>query len=388
MKYHLYLMESIRAALCKHMETIRAFVIQGVQVDSGVYDTEHFEEIFRYPGRIVEWETEWISSLLNALQSIQRYIQLVGRWADHFYGLAQNLGISREQFAKVWASQGGILQKLQEQSFEEQYLRWVVADVSEEIDRLAAASKELETEAPLLVELATKYGGPFLEQNKEIALNWMASEHLSFYTNLIAILQAAHATKGPEEMIRKLALYLDIIAGIVAATPMFVIASTLTTFSLEHLEASQKLMNQIITGTEDLRTFMGIRTQAYLQILRHEEALMRAVLPPKTLVSEWLSKHAIQHSTPTDQLLPDSFVTENLPLALQLAEDALTKWDNSIEATQPYLAKAVNMNKLLKSPAVTKFLAADQRRLELFYEWRPRIAQTFAALRTTIKDSA
>ena len=69
---------------------------------------------------------------------------------------------------------------------------------------------------------------------------------------------------------------------------------------------------------------------------------------------------------------------------MQQAEEALNIWEATIDASIPFLNKALILNQILKSPAIAKFLQADQRRLELYHEWHPQITETFEILQKSL----
>jgi len=120
-------------------------------------------------------------------------------------------------------------------------------------------------------------------------------------------------------------------------------------------------------------------------LVNEQTALWNAVLPPDTPVAQVLITLGLNPSQETDNLLPNPIPTDTLPLALKQAEEALTIWDISIEASMPFLNKALVLNQILLSPTIAKFLQADQKRMQLYHEWRPRITATFENLRTTIE---
>ncbi len=163
--------------------------------------------------------------------------------------------------------------------------------------------------------------------------------------------------------------------------PMFVSdSSTIATYSPEELQASQGLIKQLLEGTKNLRNFVQIRSQVYSVLINEQTALLNAVLPEETPVEQVLITLGLNPSQNVGDLIPDPLPTDTLPLALKQAEEELTLWTAAINASIPYLNKALILNQTLQSPAVAKFLQADQQRLELHHEWRPRISETFDAL--------
>ena len=161
---------------------------------------------------------------------------------------------------------------------------------------------------------------------------------------------------------------------------MFIENDTTSAYSSDSLQSSRQLIDQLIQSTEHLREFVHLRTRAYLLLVRHQEALMRAVLPKTDDVPYWLVTHYVDQSKTIDDLMPAEIPVDPLSLALSLATEAFEDWDHAIETALPSLEQALLLNDLLQSPAIAQFLQADQRRLELYHSWRPRIAKTFKTL--------
>lgn len=378
-------MESLHQALSHHMEAMRALVFEVASVDSGIYDVRRLPELFREPGRFVQLETAWIRGLLDLLRLIERYVHLVDRWTAHVAGLMQNLGATEEQILRAQRMELTVADLFQQERYDQEYLRWILTDVSDEVDRLVAESQDLVSETPRLVKLADQFRGPFLEQVKQIALVWMREDRRDFYAPLLRHLEEAHAATNSDDLLRKLVAYLEAIRRLVASTPMFPRADSPVSYSSDVLHVTHQLVDQLAHGLEKLTTFVGLRTQAYMLVLQHEEALMHGVLPASMKASEWIATHAMERTRPTDQLLPSRLVTDTLPLTTQLAGEALTELDAKLDAAESLFEEALLLNNLLQSPAIAKFLAADQRRLEIYREWRPRIASTFASVRRAVK---
>lgn len=378
-------MKAVRQALIEHLEVVREFTLSIWRVESGVYNMKKLSEIIRQPGLIVRMEMDWITGLLEALNFIQRYLLLVERWANHFLGLAANLRITEGELSQIASGRRRITDILQFKSFDKDYLQWVLTDVSEEMDRLVAATKHLTSEGPQIVEHAGQLGGPFFDQAKKVALIWTTTARSVFYDPLSDLLQAAHSAADPEKMLQQLCLYLEIIFTVATYTPILVVESATMPYSPKALKSSKKFVNQLIQRTENLSKYLKRRAQAYLLLLQHEEAILRAVLPSTTSISLWLGNYRTTPSKTAGDFLPPSLKIDTLILALQQAKDALVDWDKAVKDAGKYLKQALILSSFLHSSSVESFLAADQRRLELYHEWRPRIGSTFDALCAAMK---
>jgi hypothetical protein len=373
-------MATLRRALCDHLETTRAFALKAIGVDSGIYDVNQLSTVFQESDTIVRLETAWIGELLEALQIIQRYMSLVERWANHVYGLEHYLGVNETDAARIQRREISAVDLLGAKSFDKDYLRWVLADLAEEVDRLTAANEQLLTEVPRLVELVQKFGGVYLEQVHQVAQAWVAGGRFDFPKQLITAIETAYAETNVKGILQRIGRYLDVMATVVTSAPVFGGTTPPTPYSPRLWDSHREVVTQLLRHTEELKEFVWRRSQTYLLLMRHQQVLLQAVLPSADSIEQWLVTQYTDPKTSVDQVLPPDIATDTLSFALEQAEELLTEWDAAVEAAVPHFTSALRLNDILKSPAVTKFLAADQQRLELYREWRPRMAATFDTL--------
>ncbi|MFX1563083.1 MAG: hypothetical protein ACFFDP_07220, partial [Promethearchaeota archaeon] len=273
-------MMSIRQALVEYLDVVRTFAFEIASISSGVYDTDSPGKVLQNPILWVQKEADWIVELLEALDIIQNYVELVRRWANHVSGVAHNLGITDIEITKVERKQTSIVALLKMKSFDQDYLKWVLADISQEVDRLILPTQQLIEKAPRLLELTDQFRGFFMENVKKIVLAWTGQNLEELYNRLIEVLDAAHGSENPKNALKYIGSYCDIIFQVAFSTPMLIGESTTTAFSPKKMKTSQSRVDQIIEGIHDLREFVRLRKQAYLRFLQHLEVLIQAVLPP------------------------------------------------------------------------------------------------------------
>jgi hypothetical protein len=370
----------LRQALCDHLETTRAFALNAISVDSGIYDAHQLSAVFEEPTTIVRLETTWIEELLEALQIVHRYMRLVERWANHIYGLEHGLGIKEADELRVQRGEISAVDLLCAKSFDKDYLRWVLADAAEEVDRLTAANAHLRTEAHRLMALVQKFGGVYMDQVHQVAQTWVEGGRSDFPQQLVTAIEDAYTETSVKGILQRLGRYFDTMVIVVTSAPMFAGAAS-TPFTPSLWTTHHEVVAQLLRHTEELKEFVWRRSQTYLLLMRHQQALLQAVLPSPNATEQWLVTQYTDPTTPVDHMLPPTIPTDTFPLALEQAEELLTEWDTAVEAALPHFQNALHLNDILKSPAVAKFLAADQQRLELYREWRPKIAATFETLR-------
>ena len=379
-------MNALRQAFANHSETVRDYLVALIEVDSGIYNINQLKAILEEPDSTVRMETKWLESLLEALLFIQKYIKLVERWAEHTIGLAKNLGATQSELIQLERVEIRASQVLESKEFDQNYLRWVLEDAAQDLDRLIVASHELLHDAPHLLELVEKFQGPFFSNTQQIASNWQEHARHDFLIPLSSLLQEVDTSGDPSVTLKQFSQYLDTIAQVVSAMPVLVIeSSAISTYTPQGLQSNLGLIQQLIDGSENLQQFVQIRSQVYSVLIGEQTALWNAVLPPDTPVAQVLITIGLNPSQETDELLPTPLPTDTLPLALKQAEEALSIWDVSIGAANPYLNKALVLNQILQSPAIAKFLQAEQQRMQLFHEWRPRIVATFESLRKALE---
>jgi hypothetical protein len=378
-------MNSVLQAFTRHAETVRDYIVALFRVDSGIYNVEQLKTILQEPDTTVRLETEWLHSLLKVLLYVQQYTTLVQNWVNHTLGLLKNLGANQRELNAYENRQITASQILQKKHFDQNYLRWVLEDAAQELDRLITIAHQLINDYSYFSNLIEQFGGPFLSNIQQIATAWEANARRDFLMPLSTILQEIDTQGDPSITLQQFARYLDTIAQVVSVMPMFVTeADGVATYSPEVLKANQRFVAQLIGGTEHLRQFVQLRSQVYSILINEQSALWNAVLPKDTPVEHVLVTMGLNPAQTVEELIPNPFPVDTLPLAFQQAEEALAIWESTINASIPYLNKALILNQILQSPPVAKFLKADQRRLELYHEWHPRITETLEILQKSL----
>lgn len=380
-------MTSVRQAFTAHSETVRDYLVALIHVDSGIYKTDQLKTILEAPDSTIRLETEWLQSLMEVLLYIQKYIQLVERWVTHTQGLVKNLGATQRELREFENFKLQASEFLPTKNFDQKYLRWVLEDAAQELDRLIATSHQLLFDVSHIVELIEQFKGPFFLNVKQIAENWEEHSRRDFLIPISNILQEIDTSGDSSLTLQQFSRYLDTISQVVSAMPIFVLeSSSFATYSPQMLQENQKMINQLIESNDNLRQFVEIRSQAYTHIINEQTALWNAVLPYESPIGQVLITIGLNPSQGVDDLIPDPLPTDTLPLAFKQAKEALTLWGAAIEAAIPYLNKAMILNQILQSPTIAKFLQADKERLTLYRQWRPRIIATFEALGDVLQD--
>ena len=170
------LMNNIIQAFVQHSETVRDYLVALIQVDSGIYNINQLKTILQAPDTTVRMETTWLKSLIEALHIIHKYIQLVQSWVDHTKGLARNLGATPTEVNEYENLELRATEFLQSKTFDQTYLRWVLEDAAQELDRLIAVAHQILADVPTLITLSNEFQGPFFSGYQQIAQNW--KDHL------------------------------------------------------------------------------------------------------------------------------------------------------------------------------------------------------------------
>ncbi|MFX1561919.1 MAG: hypothetical protein ACFFDP_01240 [Promethearchaeota archaeon] len=377
-------MMSIRLALANYLDEVRAFVFEVIKLGSAVYDPFSSSKVLQQPDAWIQAEADWIDELLEALGIIQQYVNLVNRWANHVFGIAHNLSITAIEITKIERRQTSVAALLQTKTFDEDYLQWVLADVSQEVDRLVVETQELLEKAPRFLELTEQFRGSFMENVKQIALAWTTQNLEKLYEQLIEVLDGAHSGENPREVMKYLVKYCDIIFSVVFSTPMFIDESSPTVFSSRKMKTSRSRIDQLSDGLQNLREFVKLRKMAYLRFLQHVEALLRAVLPLTDSVSKWVEEFLINPSKSASDLLPQEISIVTLELALTQAEEARADWEKLSELLVPLRKGAHKLNTVLQSPILEEFLDDDQSRRALTNKLRRRMESKFKAIRKSL----
>jgi len=375
----------VRRALVAHMENVRSFAQEVINVDYGVYDVSRQTEVIRWPSMFIQIETEWINGFLEAMQIISQNIAVVDRWVRHVQGIASNLNITTEEIGKIERGEATAKDLLQSKHFDRDYLHWVVRDISQEADRLIAETQHQMGKAVRLLDLTERIGGPFMEKVKRITAAWI-EERRGFHTTLTEILQDAHKATTSRELLSHLGAYIDTLAWLVRETPMFPIGPSTRGYTQERLIRTKDFVDKLLEATKCLEEAVALRTKSYFSFLTHIEVLLHAVLPLGASTTQWMLTYAKSPDKTADDLLPTPLRLDTLPLAIRQAEEALTIWNTTRETVQSLLEKVSIFNDLLKSPSFSKFLAADLQRLKITCKWQPKIMASFQALAQTLNN--
>ncbi len=379
-------MGELRQRFIKHLDTLRAFIIEAHKVDSGLYNVDQVDVLLRQPNALRRMESDWAHNLKEILNIIQLFLTIVERWASHVYGLAHNLGATPQEANQIRDRQISGVRVLQTKTIDKEYLNGILAASTHEVDRLIDDTQALLLKGQTMLDLIKQFDGPFFEQVLAISMAWVSIERRDFYAPLQTLLEASRTAKTTTEMVEPLGHYLDQVASIIAATPMFVGKSAALTFSDEDLQTSQQIVQHIVTAADHLHAFIQDYYTALHQLQNHQTILLRAILPPTTPIQQWIIRHIIERTTPTETLLPSTLAGDKLLSALQAAEDTFTAADAAIAQARSHLTQALVLKTVLQSPAIEQYLEAAHRRLALYQEWRPRITQTFSALRVNGKS--
>ncbi len=373
----------LRENLIVHLDTLRTFILELHQVDSGLYPVDQVDTLLPQPNAFKYIDRDWINRLSEALGYIEWYLRLVSLWTDHFYTIAASLGATQEEAVQIRKRELGSVTVFKTKTFERSYIDSVLAGLQREAVLVLKDSTTLIGKGPRLFELIRQFGGPYFEKVLEIGLAWISVDIGDYSTPLQALLEAGRTVKSPEEMIISFGRYLDQIASLVATIPVFVGLETVLNFTDKQMQASRESHQNLINQAEHLREFIEQYHEALNRLNQHTLILLRPILSDTTPVQQWITHHHINRTTPTDKLLPPSLSPTKLTSALQAAEETLIVTDSVIDTARLLLTKALPLNAIIQSPAITKFINAAKQRLTLYRKWRPIIAQTFTTLRTS-----
>ena len=81
-------------------------------------------------------ETEWIRHAIKVMVVIGRYIRLVQQWREHVIHLCSNLHLTEEQRQAVLYEPMDAMTFLAEKKLEADYMHWVAADATAELNNL------------------------------------------------------------------------------------------------------------------------------------------------------------------------------------------------------------------------------------------------------------
>jgi hypothetical protein len=378
-------MTVLRQALVEHCDTVRDLLVALVQVDSGIYDTNQLRTILQEPDTTIRMETEWLQSLLARLLLFQQYNELIAKWEEHAINLIKNLGGTPSDITQLLQRSIPASDVFPTKDFDQGYLRWVLEDTAQELDRLIASSYELLHHAGSITQKGDEFASPFFQNIFQITETWQEHLRSDLFLPISTMLQEMDPSGDPKVALQEFARYFDTIMQVASAMPMLVNNNlSLTSYSPQTLKTSERIVTQLIEGMDQLQEFVKLRSYMYSLLIKEQTTLLYAVLPSEMPVEQVLLTIGLNPEQSVEEFLPDKLPTDTLPLALEQAEEALTAWHSTTEAAVPYLNNALFLNQILQSQPVEKFLQADQQRLDLFAEWDQRIFSTFETLQASI----
>ena len=378
-------MTDLRQVLVEHCDTVRDLLVALVQVDSGIYDTNQLRAILQEPDTTIRMETEWLQSLLTRLLLFQQYNELIAKWEEHAINLIKNLGGTPSEITQLLQRSIPAFDVFSTKDFDQGFLRWVLEDTAQELDRLIASSYELLHHAGIISQKEDEFASPFFQNIIQITETWQEHLRSDLFLPISTLLQEMDTSGDPKATLQEFARYLDTIMQVASAIPMLLNNNlSLASYSPQTLKVSERIVSQLIEGLDQLQEFVKLRSYMYSLLIKEQTTLLFAVLPSGMPSEQVLLTIGLNPEQSVEEFLPDELPTDTLPLALEQAEEALTAWHSTTEAAVPYLNNALFLNQILQSQPVEKFLQADQQRLTLFAEWDQRIFSTFEALKTSL----
>ncbi|MDO8124010.1 MAG: hypothetical protein Q6364_06490 [Candidatus Hermodarchaeota archaeon] len=377
-------MPSVRIALAEYLDTIRKYAYEIANVKSGIFPRDDPQFFLQQPNVWFQKEADWVEVLNKGIEIIRQYVDVVNRWITHIRGFVNNLHLTGTEYRQIVENQGGMIEFLQTKTYDEEYLYWVLEDTSEEVERLAIASRELLEQAPTLVTLTNQIQGTFMKNVKQITQTWTTQNLSELYSKLITLLEASTASKNLPETIKHLGTYGDIIITVLASTPLFADDNSADLTSLELFQEVTTNIQKLVQSTQDFREFVRLRSIAYQRFLEHIKALIQAFLLSPKDVNPWIIQFVKDASKPALKLLPKEIPTDTLPLAFLQAEDAQNDWVAISTKLKPLRQSAFKLNEVLQSPAIAQFLTADQQRREITNKWLPKMLVKYQSLREAV----
>jgi hypothetical protein len=374
-------MSSVRIALSEYLDTVRMYAHEIANVKSGIFPIDEPQTLLQQPNVWFQKEADWVEVLFEGLGIIQQYVDVVSQWITHLRGFVHNLQLTGTEFRQVVENQGGMIELLQTKTYDVQYLHWVLKDASEEVERLAVATRELLEQAPRLVALTEQIQGTFMENVKQVTQTWTDHNLSELYQKLIALLEASTTSKTLPETVKHLGTYGDTIIIVLASTPLFTDEVSVDLMSLEQFQEVKNDITKLVQGTQDFREFVRLRGIAYQRFLEHVKALIQAFLLSPKEVNPWIIQFVQDPSQSALDLLPKDIPTDTLPLAFLQAEDAQNDWVAISTKLKPLRQSAFKLNEVFQSPAIAQFLKVDQQRREITRTWLPKMLTKYQSLR-------
>jgi len=370
-----------------YLDRVRIFTSAVLSVDTGIFSPSSHAVLLQQPESLVQMENDFVNQLLHILNELQRGLTVAEQWRAHLGGLARNLRLTEGEFATLFDKHRLALQIVQGKAFRDRfvadtdssgYLRWVAIDTAEGLERMLAAAQHLGIRGETFVSTLKLFQSPFLERFEKGATQWQTINLDEVAEALRGYLDQA-ARSDFQESLSSLAQYLDTAVNLFSRLSSPAQGPGVT--SLEWMNRMRDLFFQLIEASVNLQEFLAHRSQALLLYVEHELTIIHAVLPEGLSATGWFVTFAENQDKSASDLLPPKIMVDTLPYALKQAEEALLEIEPRLKKGEQLLEQASILRETLESPAVNKFLEADQERIALLRTWRPELLGRIRQLR-------
>ncbi|MFW9830743.1 MAG: hypothetical protein ACFFD8_03115 [Candidatus Thorarchaeota archaeon] len=369
----------LRNHIADYLDRIREFNQSVISVDTGIIPLSNYTEFLIHPQALLKLENDFVNQLVHLLNELNRAIQHARQWRIHLENIARNLFFSPIEVVALFekkkkaihiVSENKIRTRIESQTDGLSYLRWIVVNTAEELEVLLVDMRALGVSQQGFLDLFIKYQSPELTRWEKALAAWLDWDIDALITSLHLFLNEAGSSPF-DTTLHALASYLDVIVNLLTQFSTF--SEDFDFLSLKWMSKAQTQFDQLTKAGVMLHELLSLRTQLGTLYVDHELAILNAILPREVEINEWLVMFSTNPAKSAHELLPTDIQLDTLPYALRQAQDALISMETPIRMGEYLLESVKILPTLLKSQVLTKFLNADNERLNLFKEERPKL---------------
>ena len=378
----------VRGLVVEYFSIVRDLIRGVFTITTGVGTTpDVWEAVLREPGSVAEIETEWIRHVTKVMAIIGRYIRLVQQWREHVVHLCHNLHLTKEQRMSILYKPMDAMTFLAEKDLDADYMRWVAADATAELNNLIERTWEFLGELPPFLERVRTLQIRQLRAIEVLMERWTEEEREHRLEKFHRALARAYNAKDEEEIKRHLASYLACFSQVMSTLPIFVGEDDKSIlYHSDELDQRLGSLGTLEQLARKMERFVEMRAETYDLFVRHEEAMAKGMLPPGSDFMEWRRDFLTHPEVPTEKFIPTQFDRGRLLLGAVQSLAYLTDVSERISAALSLIIEVENLLIYLQSDSLNNFLSAERERANLFFKYAGKLAALLEEIQLRLRS--
>ena len=313
-------------------------------------------------------EQQLLRWLLSCLNIADRVVSNWEHWNESVRNLLRSLRVQRHEIGSISRSRQEALELLRSKGLEDDYLRWLVGNITSDFAQAMHEAKELLAFLPQIQELADCLESPNLKNIAAAVAFYASEERVAHRERLRKMLEEANAARLPEVQLRRLALFLHTLLKHMKFPPH---ASDLK-HALTLIAQRRVALNQLKELKPDLESFVK-ELEAVLRLLSQSVlSVVRMMLKMGEDAKSWLINYLEQPEEDVERLVPSQIDTEQLLVGVAQSRSLVEDMEHRLDRIPSYLKAVDQAALLLESPVLSTFSQTMVKRIDAWRRVRDR----------------